>query len=249
MDIASVILDNFAMRKYLGFVLTLALIAPMNLFLPNSALAAKAGAICKTNNARDKDGSISLVCKKNSSGKLVWSALSSGLSQTDFRNALKLMSVEIDEFEGNYEVFSEKSSKTLTIQGKTAFGLSLAFTKDSEDSAWTYYLTSNYLGQDWVNHDVINIKSSVSTLSFRDVMSINKNVLDYGSVAELGAYEMTKSEVLKFCALLKGNNVKFRLSGTGGKIIDVTGDMTKPAQTSLKAACVVFNGLLQGLTP
>jgi len=53
-------------------MLIMLLLTPIEFSLISSASAAKTGSSCKKVNAKDWDGNKPIVCKKNKSGKLVW---------------------------------------------------------------------------------------------------------------------------------------------------------------------------------
>ena len=48
------------------------LIVPIEVSISSHASAAKTGSTCKKLNAKDWDGNVPIVCKKNTKGKLVW---------------------------------------------------------------------------------------------------------------------------------------------------------------------------------
>lgn len=212
--------------------------------------AAKTGAPCNKLGSKSLDGNKPLVCNKNNSGKLVWSSPKlKSVSREVFRKSLSVMKVSLDEFEGNYEIYPKGDLNQYVIQGKTAFRLSSNITKRDKNSAWVFSLVPDYSGEDWLNLDEINIKSDFSILNYDDVIIINSNVLDGGRVYEIGRKILTNQQAEKFCTLINEQNIKFRLSGVGGKTLQVTGNMPTTLKNSLNASCQVFVGLLQGFKP
>ena len=65
------------MRKNLCLLMIVVLLAPVNSTLISPASASKSGTPCKTLNGKGWDGDKPIVCKKNTSGKLVWMVFSS----------------------------------------------------------------------------------------------------------------------------------------------------------------------------
>lgn len=84
------------MRKRSRFLITLTLAFCLIFFDVPSSNSAKTGSPCKKLNAKDWDGENPIVCKKNKSGKLVWTkfgAISSPISS----NQLSISLIEIGE--------------------------------------------------------------------------------------------------------------------------------------------------------
>ena len=90
----------------------------------------------------------------------------------------------------------------------------------------------------------MNLKSSKGILNFKTFL-VDKDV-DDGKVTEFAARSLTTSERLKFCKIIGGSNVTFRLRGNSG---DVTGMMQDSAISNNSSLCTVYQGLLQGYKP
>ncbi len=238
------------MKRLLNLMLIMLLLMPIEISLSSQASAAKTGSTCTKLNTKSTDGSVQLVCRKNANGKLIWSPSNKlTVSNAEFRKSLQMLKVEVDEFKGNYEIFPKGNLNQYVIQGTTALRLTANITKRNENSPWIFSLTPEYSGEDWLNHDEVNIKSDSTIINYSDVIIVNSNVLDGGRVYEIGRIILTNKEVEKFCKLINEKNIKFRLSGSGGKILQVTGDMPSTLSSTLKASCQVFAGLLQGFKP
>ena len=171
------------------------------------------------------------------------------ITESDFRTSLSSLKVTVDEFKGNYEIFPEGRSESLSKKDKMVFGLSSNVTRYDNESGWEFTLTSTYAGQDWMFHDEVDVKSDSKVISFPEVELVYDKVLDNGVVTEFGAYTMTTKEAVKFCEIINGKNIKFRLSGTRGDILEISGQMSTASQDNFKASCKVFAGILQGLKP
>jgi hypothetical protein len=62
------------MKRILNILLVILLLIPLEFSLISIANATKTGSACKTVNAKGMDGKNPIVCKKNKSGKLVWTS-------------------------------------------------------------------------------------------------------------------------------------------------------------------------------
>jgi hypothetical protein len=167
------------------------------------------------------------------------------VSQTVFQEALSQVKVTQDEFVGNYEIFAYGSVDNWTLDEEdNYFDLSLNLTKKDKKSKWKFTMTSFYWGEDWIFHNEVNLKSSKGTLNLKTLL-VSKDV-DDGKVTEFGARSLTTSERLRFCKIIGGSNVTFRLRGNSG---DVTGMMQDSAILNNLSLCTVYLGLLQGYKP
>lgn len=241
---------NVTLRRVLTLTLVFSLLIPSQISLASSASAAKTGSTCTKLNTKSIDGSKPLVCKKNTSGKLVWTPSNElRVSQAEFRKSLNVLEVTVDEFKGNYEIFTKSSLDQYVEEGDSVFSLTSNITKRNQKSPWVFGLTSVFNGEDWLNHDEINVKSDSLTLNLNDVVLINSNVSDGGRVFEIGRRVLTNQQVVNFCKIINGQNIRFRLRGGGGEVLEVTGNLPSASRNSFKASCTVFNGLLQGMKP
>jgi hypothetical protein len=240
---------NVTLRRVLTLTLVFSLLLPSQISLVSSASAAKTGSTCTKLNTKSIDGSKPLVCKKNSSGKLVWTPSNElRISQAEFRKSLSVLKVSIDEFKGNYEIYPKASVDQYIIEENYNFSLSSNITKRNQKSPWVFGLTSVFNGEDWLSHDEISIKSDSLTLNLDNVVIVNSNIIE-GKYFEMGYRSLTDKQVISFCKVINGQNIKFRLNGGGGEILEVTGNLPSASRNNFKASCTVFNGLLQGMKP
>ena len=63
------------MKRILNLLLVILLLIPLEFSLISIANATKTGSACKKVNAKGLDGKNPIVCKKNKSGKLVWTSI------------------------------------------------------------------------------------------------------------------------------------------------------------------------------
>jgi hypothetical protein len=232
-----------------SLVLTFTFLLGVGLSLMPAASAAKTGSTCTKLNTKSIDGSKPLVCKKNTSGKLVWTPSNElRISQAEFRKSLSVLKVSIDEFKGNYEIYPKASVDQYIIEENYNFSLSSNITKRNQKSPWVFGLTSVFNGEDWLSHDEISIKSDSLTLNLDNVVIVNSNIIE-GKYFEMGYRSLTDKQVISFCKVINGQNIKFRLNGGGGEILEVTGNLPSASRNNFKASCTVFNGLLQGMKP
>jgi hypothetical protein len=167
------------------------------------------------------------------------------ISKTVFQKALNQVQVAQDEFLGNYEIFAYPSVDNWTFgEEDDHFELSLNLTKKDTKSKWQFTMTAFYWGEDWIFHNEVNLKSSKGILNLK-TFSVSRDVED-GQVYEFAARPLTTSERLKFCKIIGGSNVTFRLRGNSG---DVTGMMQDSAISNNSSLCTVYQGLLQGYKP
>ena len=171
------------------------------------------------------------------------------ISTDDFRRSLAKMTVSVDEFKGNYEIFPRNEFRDLVKQDSYLFGVTPSITKADEKSEWIFALTSSYRGNDWLFHYEINLKSDTRTLNLPRVILISKDILGGGrGVDEFGVYQMSNKEADDFCTLIAGESIKFRLLGSSG-VNSLTGTMSVKSLDSSRAICQVFSGLKQGFKP
>ena len=167
------------------------------------------------------------------------------VSKSQFMDALNQVRVFQDEFEGNYEIYGPVSADDWTYdENDNAFEIQAHIDKINSRAKWRFGLVPFYWGEDWIFLNQVSIKSSKGTLNLRAI-DVFRDV-DDGKVSETGSVNMTNSQMLKFCQLIKGNDVIFRIRGTKG---DVTGEMTDGSIGKSLAVCTVYQGLLQGFKP
>lgn len=167
------------------------------------------------------------------------------VSKTVFQDALGQVQVTQDEFVGNYEIFANGSVDDWTQdEENNYFHLSLNLAKENTKSKWEFIMTSFYWGEDWIFHNEVNLKSSRGNLNLKTT-SVDRDVED-GKVSEFAARSLSTSERLRFCRVISGSNVTFRLRGNAG---DVTGMMQDSTISNNSALCTVYKGLIKGYKP
>ena len=167
------------------------------------------------------------------------------VSKSQFMDALSQVRVFQDEFEGNYEIYGPISADYWTYdENDNAFEIQAHINKTNSKAKWRFGLVPFYWGEDWIFLSQVSIKSSKGTLNVRAI-DVSRDVGD-SKVSESGIVDMTNSQMLKFCQIIKGNDVIFRFRGTKG---DVTGDMSDGSVGKSLAVCTVYQGLLQGFKP
>jgi len=169
------------------------------------------------------------------------------ISQEEVDSALKDAKILKDEFIGNYEIFFIPNEKTLTKVEDSYIGLSIDITRKDEKSDWEFTLVSAYNGKGWMFHDEVNIKSPNGIINFSDMISSSEQVQDGGSVSELSYHVLSKKEIQEFCSILDSNEVKFRLRGERGKVLEQSGQMKEFSVINNRNLCTVYFGLEQGL--
>ena len=81
------------MKRLLNLMLIMLLMVPIEVSLSSQASAAKTGSTCTKLNAKGWDGTVPIVCKKNSKGKLVWTKFNSGSVATNYVLTLQIAKI------------------------------------------------------------------------------------------------------------------------------------------------------------
>ncbi len=109
------------MKRLLHLMLIMLLVMPIEVSLSSQASAAKAGSTCKKLNAKGWDGNKPIVCKKNKSGKLIWTVFGNSASTYDlsislvvYESAVNSGKPELDSltcgFIGKYKDLNRKTA-------------------------------------------------------------------------------------------------------------------------------------------
>jgi hypothetical protein len=166
------------------------------------------------------------------------------VSKTEFDSALQNVDITRDEFKGNFEIVG-KGSTTVKV-GNSIISLSLSLTREDSNSDWQGVLLSGYGGLDWMFHNEWNLKSDKGILNVDINSNIRDDQVESGFVSEIALYDPSQEEIIKFCEITSGTNVKFRLRGSSGNVKDVTGEMTQSALDDARDICNIYSGLKQG---
>jgi hypothetical protein len=167
-------------------------------------------------------------------------------SAYEFNRAQQAMTISVDEFKGNFEVYPPVSLFDLFREGSSSASLSVDITKADSSSPWEFNLVTSYSGEEWMFHDELDIKSSAGVFIYNlDSSNRNDQTTDSGTVTEFAGSSLSKNEIDLFCRVIDQNDVKARLSGTGGNVQSITGLV--PNADKLKSSCIIWYGLKQGL--
>jgi hypothetical protein len=79
-----------SLKRFLILILAFTLFIPTQFSLMSPASAAKTGSACKKLNSKGWDGDNPIVCKKNKSGKLVWTKFNSATNTTPASSKYKI---------------------------------------------------------------------------------------------------------------------------------------------------------------
>jgi hypothetical protein len=79
-----------SLKRVLILILAFTLFTPAQFSLMSPASAAKTGSACKNLNSKSWDGDSPIVCKKNLSGKLVWTKFNSATNATSASSKYKI---------------------------------------------------------------------------------------------------------------------------------------------------------------
>ncbi len=82
--------DLGSFKRVLTLILAFTLFIPAQFCLMSPASAAKTGSACKKLNSKGWDGDNPIVCKKNKSGKLVWTKFGSATNTTPITSKYKI---------------------------------------------------------------------------------------------------------------------------------------------------------------
>lgn len=163
------------------------------------------------------------------------------VSESDFEKALALVTSEYDDFdESTY--WSMKVSPSFF---ESAIIYMVIYTYESGDPETL--VVANYLDDDWIFFDTLEVRAGGETYVLMQVESYDKytDVLDGGRVNEVGLQLVGPDEELAIQALLDDPNAKFRLSGSDGT---VEREFTVRERNTFQTLFTIHKGLKQGLT-
>ncbi len=103
------------MKKVFSLFVALSLIFSIQLSLPSAASAAKTGSSCKKLNSKSWDGEKPIVCKKNKSGKLVWTSFA---TKSNVPSTYEI-SVELMELNETFRSSDSRAIWFCNMGGKT----------------------------------------------------------------------------------------------------------------------------------
>ena len=172
------------------------------------------------------------------------------VSVEEVRTATKSIEVYVDEFEG-WTVISPKERIAIgEISARDTLnliGVTLGIKSDNAGDNWKATLTTAYFNKDWLFHNRFNIKSSKGILNLTLDFRNRDEVVNDGYVSELNTFDPTQEDVLKYCTIVNGDDIKIRLSGTSGPVYEVVKDMPLNIAQSQRDLCTVYFGLKQGI--
>ena len=170
------------------------------------------------------------------------------ISQKEFDQSLASLEVTKDEWDPLIQITGKRDSKKdNSIQDNTSASIDVSLQKENEQSAWKMAIIGSYMGQDWLFHERIDIKSSEGSINII-VPSSNRHdqVMPLADV-ELSATYLSAAESIRLCKIMEGSEPMFRLLGSPPQV-EAARDLLENQVLEIKKICIVFNGLRQGLT-
>jgi hypothetical protein len=173
------------------------------------------------------------------------------VSIEEVKIATKSIDVYVDEFEGwtvispklmNFAIGERKFDETLNLAG-----VSLSIVSDNVGDNWKANLTTAYFNKDWLFHNTFNLKSSDGVLNLTLDIRNRDEVVNDGYVSETNTIDLTPEDVVKYCTIVNGDDIKIRLRGPGGPVYEVVKDMPLNIAQSQRDMCTVYFGLKQGI--
>ena len=172
------------------------------------------------------------------------------VSVEEVKIATKSVDIYVDEFEGwteigpkiNFAIGDRSVRETLNL-----IGVSLNIVSDNAGDNWKAGLVTAYFNKDWLFHNKFNLKSSKGVLNLTLDIRNRDEVVNDGYVSETNNFDLTPEDVLKYCTIVNGDDIKIRLSGTGGPVYEVVKDMPLNIAQSQRDLCTVYFGLKQGI--
>ena len=164
------------------------------------------------------------------------------VTEDDFNKALSLVTSEFDDFdESTY--WEMKVSPSFF---ESAIVYMVIYTYETGDPET--YVVANYLDDDWIFFDTLEVRAGGETYVLMQVESYDKytDVLDGGRVAEVGLQLVGLDEELAIQALIDDPDAKFRLSGSDGT---VEREFTVRERNTFETLFTIHKGLQQGLNP
>lgn len=172
------------------------------------------------------------------------------VSIEEVKIATKSIDIYVDEFEGWTEIGPKINFAIGDISARdnlNLIGASLSIISDDAGDDWKALLSTAYFNKDWLFHNRFNLKSSKGILNLTLDIRNRDEVVNDGYVSETNTFDLTPEDVLKYCTIVNGDDIKIRLSGTGGPVYEVVKDMPLNIAQSQRDLCTVYFGLKQGI--
>jgi len=169
------------------------------------------------------------------------------VTSEDIDKAVKTLVKKVDEFTED-EVVTYEIPLSVYTKGEDSGTLGTLAgqynRKSGED--WVFQFAGSYVGEDWIFWDTMELKSPTESLNFKvSRQGKTEKVLGDGRVGEIGALMLTDMEVVQLFDLVKGGEVKFRLSSStnagSGNYVGVLG--TKMRKQLINVITVYFGEL------
>lgn len=163
--------------------------------------------------------------------------------------AVKTLTKKVDEFTEDELVTYEipLSVYSRGEDGGTLGTLAGQYSR-KKDADWIFQFAGSYVGEDWIFWDSMELKSPTESMNLSvSRQGKTEKVLGDGRVGEIGALMLTDMEVVQLFDLVKGGEVKFRLSSStnagSGNYVGVLG---KKMRKQLLNVITVYFGELKG---
>ena len=181
------------------------------------------------------------------------------ISQQDFDASLSELEFIVDEFDGSWWIGDlaaladkgfEKASGPRDSRYRIDFFLTIV--REKSDSPLDARVEISFLGSECMNINQWDTKSSTGVVNFD--FEYNLRECEYadanypGVVLEKANKYISESEMLEYCKIVSGKEVTLRVKGSDA-IYEHTGSIPKALKSSHKNICVVYQGLLDGLSP
>ncbi len=170
------------------------------------------------------------------------------VSIEEVKIATKSIDVYVDEFEG-WTGIQPKLNFAIGEYGDDVnlIGVSLGIVSDNAGDNWKATLITAYFNKDWLFHNTFNLKSSEGILNLTLDIRNRDEVVEDTYVSETNTIDLTPEDVVKYCTIVNGDDIKIRLRGPGGPVYEVVKDMPLNIAQSQRDMCTVYFGLKQGI--
>ena len=180
------------------------------------------------------------------------------ISQQDFDAALSKLEFTVDEFDGSWEIFYLPNWDMGIIKAsgprdsRFSLDISLYILREKSDSPLDARVKISFLGTECMNVNQWDTKSSTGVVNF----DFESNLSDCkyadpnypGVVLDEANKYMNQTEMLDYCEIINGKEITLRIKGSGA-ILSHTGIIPKALESSHKNICIVYQGLMDGLSP
>jgi hypothetical protein len=179
------------------------------------------------------------------------------ISQSTFDAALSKVTFIVDEFDGSWEIFGSPEEQNAFTKSsgprnsRYALVISLYIVRASSDAPVDARASIDFLATECMNIYQWDVKSNIGVVNFDFESDLRECDLAEGYsdvINESAKKYMSKSEMLNYCEIIRGKDITFRVVGFDG-ILSHKGSMPKTAISIHKNICVVYQGLLDGLSP